>query len=76
MNFLDVFQLFGESSLQYFGRDLQSIGDADRCMKHVFESFGLFPDSVSEDTGDSERVSKEQRVGKSKYVIKVNGGKA
>lgn len=50
MHFFDVFQLFGESSLQYFERDLQSIGDADRCVKQVFKSFGLFPDSVSEDT--------------------------
>lgn len=49
MDFCDVFQLFGESSLQNFGRDLQSVSDANRCMEHVFKSFGLFPDSASED---------------------------
>lgn len=63
MHVFDVFQLFGESSLQYFGRDLQSIGDADRCMQHVFKGVGLFPDSVLEDTRDSE---KSKEMGQSK----------
>lgn len=46
MDFCDVFQLFGESRLQNLGRDLQSVSDADRCVKHVFKGFGLLPDSA------------------------------
>lgn len=49
MDFCDVFQLFGESSLQNFRRDLQSVSYSNRCMEHVFKSFGLFPDSAPED---------------------------
>lgn len=66
----DVFQLFGESSLQNSGRDLQSVGDADGCVKHAFKSFGLLPDSGWEDTRDRETVSKEQRARPSKWTIK------
>lgn len=59
MDFCDVFQLFGESRLQNFGRDLQSVSDANRCMKHVFKSFGLLPDSARRKAakGETKRVN-------------------
>lgn len=64
MDFCDVFQLFGESRLQHFGRDLQSVSDANRCMKHVFKSFGLFPDSARRKAAKSETKRGADEQGK------------